>query len=93
MPGIVRWTDNCTGHGCFPPRPAATCSPNVFVNNLAVERKTDELEEHCCEGECHSGVYMGERNVYANGLQIQAQGDPIDCGSICDECSINTFIN
>ena len=92
MPGVVRRTDNCSGHGCYPPRPATSWSPNVFVNNLNVERRTDTLESHCCVDVCHGGVYEGKHTVFANGLDIQVQGDPIDCGSTCDECSPNVFV-
>jgi len=46
MTGVVRRTDNCSGHSCYPPRPATTWSPDVFVNNLNVERRTDTLEPH-----------------------------------------------
>lgn len=47
MPGVVRQGDNCSGHSCFPPRPGATYSPNVYVNNRKVERKGDTLQQHC----------------------------------------------
>lgn len=89
--GVVRRTDLCSGHGCYPPRPSATWSPNVFVNGLEVERYSDTMEVHCC-GDCHSGVHIGTGTVYANSLVIQAQDDPISCGSICDECSSNVFV-
>lgn len=46
MPGVVRRGDKCSGHGCFPPRPAITWSPNVFVNGRNVERRTDQLQVH-----------------------------------------------
>ena len=50
MPGVHRRTDNCTGHGCYPPRPSATWSPDVICNNLNVERYTDTMQSHCCGG-------------------------------------------
>jgi len=40
MPGVVRKTDVCCGH-CFTPRMNCEWSPNVYANNLNVERKTD----------------------------------------------------
>ena len=36
MGGIIRFTDLCSGHDCWPPRIGVTFSPNVFVNNLPV---------------------------------------------------------
>ena len=91
MPGVVRKGDKCSGHGCYPPRPASKWSPNVFANGRNVERRTDTLESHCCDG-CHTGVYEGVHTVFANNLDVQVQGDPIDCGSKCDEHSPNVFV-
>jgi hypothetical protein len=103
MPGVVRIDDNCSGHGCWPPRPSITGSPDVFVNNKQVERYNDVLEEHCCrriieiDGEihirtyCHDGLHLGIRDVFVNELPIQVGQDPISCGSVCDECSDNVF--
>lgn len=93
MPGIVRQSDMCSGHDCFPPRMPVSFSPDVFVNNQAVERNGDILASHCCPDHgCHSGVYLGGSNVYANNQSIQKQGDPISCGSICVGCSSDVFI-
>ena len=47
MPGVVRKGDKCSGHSCFPSRSAIKWSPDVYVNNKNVERKTDLLEVHC----------------------------------------------
>lgn len=90
MPGVVRIDDVCSGHDCWPPRPSADGSPDVFVNNQQVERSGDALVEHCCFG-CHGGTHIGERNVLVNNSAIQVQGDPIDCGSVCDQCSSDVF--
>lgn len=93
MPGVVRKTDNCSGHSCFPPRPATSWSPDVFVNKLNVERRTDTLESHCWGPPCHGGNYEGIHTVFANNLDIQVTGDPISCGSNCDECSPDVFVD
>lgn len=94
MGGIVRFTDLCSGHDCWPPRIGVTFSPNVFVNNLPVERLSDELEIHCCPDKgCHNGIYIGSHNVKVNNLDIQVQGDPISCGSTCTTSSTNTIVN
>lgn len=88
---VVRRTDVCSGHGCYPPRPSATWSPDVFVNNLNIERYSDSMEVHCCLSDCHDGSHKGIHNAYANSLDIQVVGDPIDCGSVCAVGSPDTF--
>ena len=93
MPGVTRKTDNCTGHGCYPPRPSTSWSPDVFVNNLEVERKDDTMESHCCPPSCHGGVHVGVHSVFVNGKDIQTIGDPIDCGSSVAEGSSNVFVD
>ena len=88
---VTRITDNGSGHGCYPPRPAITGSPNVFVNNLAVVRVTDKYDTHCCKSSCHDGfLEEGSTTVFVNNLAIGRQGDPINCGSFVDEHSPDT---
>ena len=48
MPGTVRLTDICTGHGCYPPRDNASGSPNVFANKLECHRVGDKWNTHGC---------------------------------------------
>ena len=48
MPGTVRFTDICTGHGCYPPRDNARGSPNVFANKLECHRVGDKWNTHGC---------------------------------------------
>ncbi len=93
MPASHRFTDVCTGHGCFPPRPTASGSPNVFVNSLDQMRVTDPYEPHCC-GTCHPGnLAAGSPNVYVNSLAAGRIGDPVDCGSLAAQGSPDVFIN
>jgi uncharacterized Zn-binding protein involved in type VI secretion len=40
MPAVSRLGDNCTGHGCWPPRPSTGASPNVRVNGIAAQAHT-----------------------------------------------------
>lgn len=47
MPAAHRHKDIGTGHGCFPPRPNAGASLDVFVNNKGWHRKGDGWEAHC----------------------------------------------
>jgi uncharacterized Zn-binding protein involved in type VI secretion len=93
MPGVVREGDYCTGHGCWPPRPSSSWSTDVFTNGLGTVRYSDTMQVHCCPSipECHGGTHIGTRNVYANGLDVQVIGDPIDCGSYCMEGSDDVF--
>lgn len=93
MPGVVRKPDNCSGHGCWPPRPSATASSDVLTNGLQTERKGDSMKSHCCPPPCHGGSHTGSRKVLVNGRAMQAKGDPIDCGSVCQQCSSNVFAN
>lgn len=87
-----RLTDNCTGHGCYPPRPLIDASPNVFTNNLKQGRLTDPYAPHCCGSPCHPGkIAKGSGTVFTNNLETARQGDPVDCGSRCDEHSPDVF--
>lgn len=87
-----RHTDNCTGHGCWPPRPLASGSPNVYTNNLQQARVTDPYVPHCCGAPCHGGrIADGSETVFTNFLKTARQTDPVDCGSRCDEHSPDVF--
>lgn len=93
MPAVTRLGDNCTGHGCWSPRPNIEASPNVFANFLPVHRQSDGWSVHCCFT-CHAGVLAsGSPNVWANGLQVGRIGDPVSCGSFVAEGSPNVFAN
>ena len=93
MPGAVRETDVCTGHGCFSPRPAIQGSTDTFVNGLPQHRLADQWGSHCCAG-CHGGVAVaGSPDTFVNGLQAERVGDPVDCGSSMASGSPDTFIN
>jgi uncharacterized Zn-binding protein involved in type VI secretion len=90
--GIVRLNDKCSGHTCFPPRKSTSCSPDVMVEGDYVVRYGDTLETHRCPGgPAHGGVHIGEHDTIVNGKSIQLGGDPIDCGSVCDETCPSTI--
>jgi uncharacterized Zn-binding protein involved in type VI secretion len=93
MPGVVRQGDNCSGHGCYGPRPPIEWSPNVYANGLPVTRFGDQWATHCCPPPCHGGQGEGIHNVYANGKMKQVIGDPISCGSTMVNGSGNVFVN
>ena len=96
MPGIVRVGDKCTGHGCWPPRPAIQGSPSVFVNQKAVVRQGDKYAIHCKECSdkrpCHDGaVIKASSNIFINGIEAVRVGDPLNCGSAASNASTDTF--
>lgn len=94
MPAVTRLGDNCTGHGCWPPRPSTSASPNVFVNSIKVHRQGDSWATHCCGPACHaSNLASGSSTVFVNGKQIGRIGDPVVCGSVVAVGSGNVFAN
>ena len=88
--GIVRKGDLCSGHGCFPARPAAEYSSDVYINGLEAVREQDLWEPHTC-GSTHSGkVTEGSSTVFINGKGVVRSGDPIaECGSTAQQSSNN----
>ena len=95
MPGIVRFPDVCTGHGCFPPRMNAGGSSNVFADGLSVHRLGDPWLPHCCPDHgCHGSVQAsGSPNVNANGMPVARIGDVIACGSSNATGSSSVIVN
>ncbi|MEM7046993.1 MAG: PAAR domain-containing protein [Pseudomonadota bacterium] len=95
MPACARQSDICTGHGCFPPRPATAGSPDVFANGLPVHRVGDGWALHGCPT-CipHTSVLAsGSPDVFANGQPVGRIGDPVACGSKVATGSPNVFVN
>ena len=94
MPPQSRKPDVCTGHGCFPARPPASWSGNVFVNGLEALRQADAYQAHGC-AVCvpHGGtVAAGSGSVYINDRQAARIGDPVDCGSAIAVGSPNVIV-
>jgi len=83
MRGVSAVNHICSGHDCFPPRPAISGSNNVYVEGNSALNVGSGFAEHCCDGECHTGsVDSGSNTVYVNGNPIARIGDSVDCGSI-----------
>lgn len=95
MPAATRVGDECTGHGCWPPRICDQGSPNVFANGLGVNRTGDHWIEHCCGPACHDSISLetsGASSVFINGKAAMRIGDEIECGSVSAQGSPNVFI-
>lgn len=93
MPAIARIGDNCTGHGCYPPRICLAGSGNVFINGLPGHRQGDAWATHGC-GDCtpHPGTLAGcSSTVSVNGKGLGRVGDAISCGSTVAAGSGNVF--
>lgn len=94
MPAVSRLGDQCTGHGCWPPRPSTGASPNVFINGIAAHRQGDAWAAHTCPTipETHDSVLAaGSATVFVNGKQLARIGDPVACGSSVAQGSPNVF--
>lgn len=94
MPGIVRQSDLCSGHGGWPPRPPKSFSNNVKANSASVVRLGDGWITHCLGTNCHDGSQStASPNVTANGRKIARIGDNISCGSKNAGGSPNVKVN
>lgn len=93
MPAVARLGDVCTGHGCWPSRPNASASPNVFVNGKGIHRKSDAWQSHTCDDTHSSVLASGSPTVFVNGLDCGRIGDPVACGSSVQTGSYNVYAN
>jgi len=93
MPAVHRHQDIGTGHGCYPSRPNAEGSTNVFVNNKGAHTAGMAWEPHGCNV-CapHSSVQAtGSTTVFVNGKPLARIGDDVACGSKNATGSPNVF--
>ncbi len=96
MPAAVRLSDRCTGHGCWPPRPNAGASGDVFANGRGAHRVGDPWQPHTCPSipETHASTQAsGSPTVFVNGRAWARVGDAIACGSANATGSPNVFVN
>lgn len=94
MSAVARVGDQCTGHGCWPPRPSVAGSPDVFCNGIAVHRQGDGWAPHTCLSipETHASVLAnGSSSVFVNGKALGRIGDPVACGSSVATGSADVF--
>ncbi|MAY41464.1 MULTISPECIES: PAAR domain-containing protein [unclassified Neptuniibacter] len=92
--GAARLGDTASGHGCFPPPPIISASPNVFTNGLPAARVSDPAAAHGCSS-CspHSrAISAGSSTVFINGLPAARLGDAISCGGVIISGSGNVLI-
>ena len=78
----ARLGDTGSAHGCFPPTPIISGSPDVFVNHRPVARVGDPLIPHGC-GNCPPhprSISAGSSTVEVNGKKVARVGDAIGCG-------------
>lgn len=59
-----------------------------YIEGKKVARKNDQTTPHDLDN--HTGKLIGEHSFYIEGLPIQINGDPVDCGAKIIEGS-NTF--
>ena len=82
MPAASRKGDTGSGHGCFPPTPATTGSPDVLIDGIPALRQGDAHAAHGCPGCPPHGraVSGGSPTVFVNGRPLARLGDGIGCG-------------
>ena len=93
MPALSRRGDIASGHGCFPPTPTITASPNVYANGIHALRKGDAVAPHGC-GNCppHGrSVSGGSGSVFINGKAAARKGDGIGCGGAMSGASGDVY--
>lgn len=92
MPAATRLGDECSGHGCFPPRVNDEGSSDVFINGIPAHRVGDHWVTHCCGPACHDSVCAtGSSTVFVNGKPAARIGDLVACGSAIAQGSPNVF--
>ncbi len=81
-PKAARLGDLGAGHGCFPPTPILSGSPDVLINGRPAARVGDPLLLHACPN-CPPhprSISVGSGNVIINGKLAARVGDAIGCG-------------
>jgi uncharacterized Zn-binding protein involved in type VI secretion len=87
---VTRLGDKTTGHSTYKPRAATGASPNVFANNIAVNRVGDGWAPHggdpAYRGDPHPSeahtTSSGSGTVFANSKGIARIGDAVEGDTI-----------
>ena len=88
---ITRLGDKTTGHSTYKPRSAIGASPDVFANNIAINRVGDGWAPHggnpAFKGDPHPGetnhtTDAGSGTVFANNKAVARIGDPVEGDTI-----------
>jgi uncharacterized Zn-binding protein involved in type VI secretion len=82
MPAAGRKGDTGTAHGCFPPSPSITGSPDVLIDGIPALRQGDAHAPHACPNTPPHprAVSGGSPTVFVNGRPLARVGDAIGCG-------------
>ncbi len=89
-----RLGDQHSGHGCFPPTPCVSASPNVLTNKRGAMIVGSMFVTHCCPKKgCHPPVLAsGSSSVIINGRPAGRIGDNTGCGATVVSGSSNVII-
>ena len=95
MPPLSRKGDRASGHGYFPPTPAISASPNVYVDGIPALRQGDAVAAHGCETCPPHGrtIAGGSPAVLINGRPAARIGYGIDCGGTMTGASGTVFVD
>lgn len=91
MGAAVRIHDICSGHDCYPPRPVTQGSSDVFIEKRGAVNNSHLWKEHSCH-DTHPGFGASSAQVYVNGNNAMAVGQPINCGSCAMTGASTVFI-
>ena len=90
-----RLGDLGSSHGCFPPTPAISGSPNVLINGRPALRVDDPLLLHACPN-CPPHprkMAKGTASVLINGKPACGTGDDVNCGGVLITGSSDVLID
>lgn len=88
MPSVTLKGHQCTGHGCWPPRPSVQGEPRFTVRGIPVHLQGHAWAAHTCPPipETHASVLAsGSVRFTVGGKQLGRIGDPVACGSLVAE--------
>jgi len=90
---VTRIGDKTTGHSTYLPRPAIEGSPDVFANNIPINRVGDKWAPHGARPrrrgdrhhlETNHVTSAGSNSVFANNKSVARIGDPVEEDTIAE---------